>query len=86
MPTTPAEPAAPRAPLALPPPGTALPPGRISRWRAAVRGTGPMAAVVGLAVLLVLGAGEWATQSELDNQWDNLRRSGEVQALALRSI
>lgn len=45
-----------------------------------------MAAVVGLAVLLVLGAGEWATQSELDNQWDNLRRSGEVQALALRGV
>ena len=45
-----------------------------------------MAAVVGLAVLLVLGAGDWAPQSELDNQWDNLRRSGEVQALALRGV
>lgn len=32
------------------------------------------------------GRGEWATQSELDNQWDNLRRSGEVQALALRGV
>lgn len=57
-----------------------------SRLRAALRGSGPMAAVLGLAVLLVLGAGEWATRDELDTQWDNLRRSGEVQALALRGV
>ncbi|KRD13600.1 PAS domain-containing sensor histidine kinase [Acidovorax sp. Root267] len=79
MPTTPAEPAA-------PPPAPPPPQGGRSRWRNALRGTGPMAAVVGLAVLLVLGAGEWATRNELDNQWDNLRRSGEVQALALRGV
>ena len=58
----------------------------MTRLREALRGTGPMAGVVGLAVLLVLGAGEWATRNELDNQWDNLRRSGEVQALALRGV
>ena len=57
-----------------------------SRLRAALRGSGPMAAVLGVAVLLVLGAGEWATRNELDSQWDNLRRSGEVQALALRGV
>ena len=45
-----------------------------------------MASVLGVAVLLVLGAGEWATRNELDNQWDNLRRSAEVQALALRGV
>ncbi len=45
-----------------------------------------MSAVLGVAVLLVLGAGEWATRNELDNQWDNLRRSAEVQALALRGV
>nr|WP_296017910.1 PAS domain S-box protein [uncultured Acidovorax sp.] len=58
----------------------------MTRLRQALRGAGPMAAVLGLAVLLVVGAGEWATRSELDNQWDNLRRSGEVQALALRGV
>jgi two-component system, LuxR family, sensor histidine kinase DctS len=57
-----------------------------NRLRRALRGTGPMAAVLSLAVLLVLGAGEWATRNELDTQWDNLRRSGEVQALALRGV
>ncbi|BEP95877.1 hypothetical protein GmRootA79_42610 [Acidovorax sp. A79] len=45
-----------------------------------------MAAVFGLAVLLILGAGEWATRNELETQWDNLRRSSEVQALALRGV
>lgn len=45
-----------------------------------------MVAVVGVAVLLVLGAGEWAKRNELETQWDNLRRSGEVQALALRGV
>lgn len=45
-----------------------------------------MLAVVLMAILLVLGAGEWATRNELDTQWDNLRRSGEVQALALRGV
>ena len=55
-------------------------------WRRALRGSGPMAAVIGVAVLLVLGAGEWATRNELDTQWDNLRRTAEVQALALRGV
>ena len=54
--------------------------------RKALRASGPMAAVLGMAVLLVLGAGEWATRNELDTQWDNLRRSAEVQALALRGV
>ena len=54
--------------------------------RKALRGTAPLAAMLGLAVLLVLGAGEWATRNELDTQWDNLRRTAEVQALALRGV
>lgn len=58
----------------------------MTRLRQALRGAGPMAAVLGVAVALVLGAGEWAARNELDNQWDNLRRSGEVQALALRGV
>ncbi|PTT17613.1 PAS domain-containing sensor histidine kinase [Acidovorax sp. HMWF029] len=37
-------------------------------------------------MLLVVAAGEWAAQNERDTQWDNLRRSGEVQALALRGV
>lgn len=48
------------------------------------RGAGFIAALLCVAVLLVVAAGEWAAQSERDAQWDNLRRSGEVQALALR--
>ncbi len=67
-------------------PASTPPAGPWARARAALRGTGPMAAVLGVAVLLVLGAGEWATRNELANQWDNLRRSGEVQALALRGV
>lgn len=51
------------------------------RW-----GAGFIAAMLCVAVLLVVGAGEWAAQSERDTQWDNLRRSGEVQALALRGV
>ena len=35
----------------------------MTRLRQALRGAGPMAAVLGLAVLLVVGAGEWATRS-----------------------
>lgn len=58
----------------------------MARLRQALRGAAPMAAVLGMAVLLVLGAGEWATRNELDTQWDNLRRSGEVQALALHGV
>src|SRR5690606_26116847 len=58
----------------------------MTRLRQALRGAGPMAAVLGVAALLVVGAGEWATRYERDNQWDNLRRSGEVQALALRGV
>ena len=54
--------------------------------RKTLRGTAPLAAMLGLAVLLVLGAGEWATRNELDTQWDNLRRTAEVQALALRGV
>ncbi|WP_298210115.1 PAS domain S-box protein [Acidovorax sp.] len=50
------------------------------------RGAGFIAALLCLAALLVVGAGEWAAQSERDTQWDNLRRSGEVQALALRGV
>lgn len=45
-----------------------------------------MAAMLGVAVLLVLGAGEWARRNELAAQWDNLQRAGEVQALALRGV
>jgi len=56
------------------------------RLRQALRGAAPMAAVLGVAVLMVLGAGEWATRNELDTQWDDLRRSGEVQALALHGV
>ena len=48
--------------------------------RKALRGTAPLAAMLGLAVLLVLGAGEWATRNELDTQWDNLRRTAEFYA------
>jgi two-component system sensor histidine kinase DctS len=58
----------------------------MNRLRQTLRGAGPMVAVLGVAVLLVVGAGEWATRYERDNQWDNLRRSGEVQALALRGV
>lgn len=50
------------------------------------RGAGFIAALLCAAVLLVVAAGEWAAQSERDAQWDNLRRSGEVQALALRGV
>lgn len=56
-----------------------------SAW-ARLRHGGPLASVVALAVLLVLGAGEWAARAELNDQRDNLRRSGEVQALALRGV
>lgn len=45
-----------------------------------------MAAVFCMAVGLVWGAGEWAQRNELDSQWDNLRRTSEVQALALRGV
>ena len=58
----------------------------MTRLRQALRSAAPMAAVLGMAVLMVLGAGEWATRNELDTQWDNLRRSGEVQALALHGV
>lgn len=58
----------------------------MTRLRQALRHASPMAAVLGVAVVLVLGAGEWAERNETDNQWDNLRRSGEVQALALRGV
>lgn len=51
-----------------------------------MRGTGPMAAVFCMAVALVLGAGEWAQRNELETQWDSLRRTSEVQALALRGV
>ncbi|WP_462389720.1 PAS domain S-box protein [Acidovorax sp. Q11] len=50
------------------------------------RGAGFIAALLCVAVLLVVAAGEWAAQSERDTQWDNLRRSGEVQALALLGV
>lgn len=42
--------------------------------------------MLALSGLLVWGAGEWAAQSELDDQRDNLRRSSEVQTLALRGV
>lgn len=47
---------------------------------------GTAATMLALSGLLVWGAGEWAAQAELDNQWDNLRRSSEVQTLALRGV
>lgn len=56
------------------------------RMRQALRRASSAVAVLGVAVLLVVAAGEWAAQSERDAQWDNLRRSGEVQALALRGV
>lgn len=55
-------------------------------WETRLRAVAPAMVVLGLAVLLVLGAGRWAAHNELDTQWDNLRRSGEVQALALRGV
>ena len=55
------------------------------RWPQARR-AGFIATLLCLAALLVWGAGEWAEQSERDAQWDNLRRLGEVQALALRGV
>jgi two-component system, LuxR family, sensor histidine kinase DctS len=58
----------------------------MTRLLQGLRTAGSTAAVLGLAVLMVLGAGEWATRNELDSQWDNLRRSAEVQALALRGV
>ena len=58
----------------------------MTQLRQALRAAGPMAAMLGLAVLLVVGAGEWATRNELETQWDDLRRSAEVQALALRGV
>ena len=67
-------------------PTQATPAGTASRILNAMRGTGPTAAVFCLAVALVLGAGEWAQHNELDTQWDNLRRTSEVQALALRGV
>lgn len=39
-----------------------------------------------LAVVLVWGGGEWAGQRERNAQWDSLRRSAEVQMLALRGV
>lgn len=63
--------------------GAPRPSHRLPRLR---RGAGFIAALLCVAVLLVVAAGEWAAQSERDAQWDNLRRSGEVQALALRGV
>ena len=54
--------------------------------RELLRGKGLLAAMLGMAVLLVWGAGAWAARSELDSQEDSLRRSAEVQALALRGV
>ncbi|MFY3382919.1 PAS domain S-box protein [Paracidovorax sp. MALMAid1276] len=51
-----------------------------------LRHAGPVAMALAAAVALVWGAGEWATRNELETQWDSLRRSGEVQALALRGV
>ena len=70
------------APVPAPPAAVAL----LSRARAKLRGTRPVVVVLGVAILLVPGAGEWATREEMENQWDNLRRSAEVQALALRGV
>ena len=70
------------APVPAPPAAVAL----LSRARARLRGTRPVVVVLGVAILLVPGAGEWATRDEMENQWDNLRRSAEVQALALRGV
>ena len=63
--------------------GAPRPSHRLPRLR---RGAGFIAALLCLAALLVVAAGEWAAQNERDAQWDNLRRSGEVQALALRGV
>ncbi|WP_233244773.1 ATP-binding protein [Acidovorax sp. HMWF029] len=56
------------------------------QWPRLHRGAGFIAALLCVAMLLVVAAGEWAAQNERDTQWDNLRRSGEVQALALRGV
>ena len=61
------------------------PQGAPQRWPQARR-AGFIATLLCVAALLVWGAGEWAEQSERDAQWDNLRRLGEVQALALRGV
>ena len=37
----------------------------LSRARAKLRGTRPVLTVLGVAILLVLGAGEWATRAEM---------------------
>ncbi|WP_240515637.1 ATP-binding protein [Acidovorax kalamii] len=63
--------------------GAPRPSHRLPRLR---RGAGFIAALLCVAALLVVATGEWAAQNERDAQWDNLRRSGEVQALALRGV
>ena len=68
-----------------PAPAQPTPQGAPQRWPQARR-AGFIATLLCLAALLVWGAGEWAEQSERDAQWDNLRRLGEVQALALRGV
>ena len=68
-----------------PAPAPPTPQGTPQRWPQARR-AGFIATLLCLAALLVWGAGEWAEQSERDAQWDNLRRLGEVQALALRGV
>ncbi len=50
----------------------------MTHWRPAL--------ALALAVLGIAAGGRWASQNELDNQWDALRRSGEVQVLALRGV
>lgn len=54
--------------------------------RSGGRTAGTMVTMLALSGLLVWGAGEWAAQAERDNQRDNLRRSSEVQTLALRGV
>ena len=62
-----------------------LPARLLARW-SGLGGSWRTALMALLAVALVWGGGEWAGHREREAQWDNLRRSGEVQILALRGV
>lgn len=55
-------------------------------WWSGLGGAWRAALMALLAIALVWFGGEWAGLREREAQWDNLRRSGEVQVLALRGV
>ena len=63
-----------------------LAPARLLAWRSVPGVAWRAAFMVVVAALMVWAGGEWAGQQEREAQWDNLRRAGEVQTLALRGV